>query len=147
MKEESIMLRRIGWTLTALFLGGVISTFAASGQTRTPRKLIASVEGKDLYMAYCASCHGVEGRGDGPVAAALKGPLADLRTIARRNRGKFPREAIEAMILEGKGARGAHGSEDMPVWGPVFRKVEKDQDLGLVRVRRLADYLASLQTK
>lgn len=129
----------------ALLLGGAPAD--AFGQSKTPRRLISSMEGKDLYVAYCASCHGLEGKGDGPVAAALKGPLADLRTIARRNQGKFPREAIEAMILEGKGARGAHGSEDMPVWGPVFRRVEKDQDLGLVRVRRLTDYLISLQVQ
>lgn len=119
----------------------------ASAQTSTPRKLIASMEGKDLYLAYCASCHGTSGKGDGPVAAVLKGPLADLRTIAKRSKGKFPLADIETAILTGKGARGGHGSEEMPVWGPVFRKVENDQDVGLVRVRRLAEYVASLQVK
>lgn len=127
----------------ALLLGLAV----ALGQTSTPRKLISSMEGKDLYVAYCASCHGTSGKGDGPVAAVLKGPLADLRTITKRNREKFPLEEIEKMIINGKGARGAHGSEDMPVWGPVFRKVENDKDLGLVRVRRVTEYLISLQVK
>ena len=127
-----------------LLLAGIAVAF---GQDKTPRKLIASMEGKDLYMAYCASCHGADGRGHGPVAVALKGPLADLTTIAKRNNGSFPRDEMEKMILGGKGSRMAHGSEQMPVWGPVFRKVENDQDLGLVRVRRLVDYLISLQKK
>lgn len=120
----------------------------AFGQEKSPRKLIASMEGKDLYLAYCASCHGKLGKGDGPVASALKGPLADLTTISKRNRGKFPREEMEKIILgEQKSARSAHGSEEMPVWGPVFSKVEKDQDFGLVRVRRLVEYLISIQAK
>ena len=120
----------------------------AFGQEKSPRKLIASMEGKDLYLAYCASCHGKLGKGDGVVASALKGPLADLSTISKRNRGKFPREEMEKIILGGeKSSRTAHGSEQMPVWGPVFRKVENDQDFGLVRVRRLVDYLISIQAK
>ena len=125
----------------------LIGLAVASAQTATPRKLIASIEGKDLYLAYCASCHGTGGKGDGPVAAVLKNRMTDLRTIARRNNGKFPLADVEAAILIGKGARGGHGSEDMPVWGPVFRRVENDQDVGLVRVRRLAEYVASLQLK
>ena len=127
-----------------LFLGISI----AFGQQKTPRKLIASMEGKDLYLAYCASCHGKLGKGDGPVASALKAPLTDLTTISKRNRGKFPREEMEKIILgEQKSARTAHGSEQMPVWGPVFSKVENDQDFGLVRVRRLVEYLMSIQAK
>ena len=126
----------------------VLGVSIVLGQEKSPRKLIASMEGKDLYLAYCASCHGKLGKGDGPVAAALKGPLADLTTISKRNRGKFPREEMEKIILgEQKNARTAHGSEQMPVWGPVFHKVENDQDLGLVRVRRLAEYLLSIQAK
>jgi len=117
------------------------------GQNKTPRKLIASMEGKDLYVAYCASCHGIDGKGHGPVSAAFKKPLADLTAIAKRNNGNFPKEELEKMILYGKGSMSAHGSVEMPVWGPVFRKVENDQDLGLVRVRRVVDYLISLQKK
>ena len=121
-------------------------TFAYA-QTSSPRKLITSMEGKDLYAAYCASCHGLSGKGDGPVAPALKAPMADLRTIAKRNNGAVPKEELEKMILGERGSRAAHGSEDMPVWGPVFRKVENDRDLGLVRVRHLVNYIIKLQLK
>lgn len=126
-----------------LILAGTL----AYAQQSSPRKLIASMEGKDLYVAYCASCHGLTGKGDGPVAPALKAPIADLRTIAKRNNGAIPKEELEKMILGERGSRAAHGSEEMPVWGPVFRKVENDRDLGLVRVRRLVEYIAQIQTK
>lgn len=125
----------------------VLSGMLAFSQTSSPRKLITSMEGKDLYVAYCASCHGLTGKGDGPASPALKSPMADLRTISKRNNGAVPREELEKMILGDKGSRAAHGSEDMPVWGPVFRRVENDRDLGLVRVRRLVDYLVKLQIK
>ncbi len=115
---------------------------------QSPRKLITSMEGKDLYGAYCASCHGTDAKGRGPVASALKDAVPDLTTLAKRNRGVFPREDMEKMILgEKKDSRAAHGSDAMPVWGPVFRKVENDKDFGLVRVRHLVDYLISLQRK
>jgi mono/diheme cytochrome c family protein len=125
------------------FLGAAIAAAQES-----PRKLIASMEGKDLFRAYCASCHGMDAKGNGPVAPALKAPIPDLTTLAKRNRGVFPREEMEKMIMgEKKGARAAHGTSEMPVWGPVFHKVENDQDFALVRVRRLVEYLTKLQVK
>ena len=55
---------------------------------------------------------------------------------------------MEKMIMgEKQGSRAAHGTDEMPVWGPVFHKVENDQDFALVRVRRLVEYLAKLQVK
>ena len=126
----------------------VLGVSLVCAQDKTPRKLISSMEGKDLYMAYCASCHGKGGKGDGPVAASLKSPLADLTTISKRHQGKFPREEMEKMILgEKPGSRAGHGSGEMPVWGPVFHRVENDQDLGLVRVRRVVEHLMSIQVK
>ena len=133
--------------IQAVLLVALFGTIGLFGQDKTPRKLISSKEGKDLYMAYCASCHGVSGKGDGPAAPAMKTPMADLATIAKRNNGKFPREEMEHMILGGKGARVAHGSEQMPVWGPVFRKVENDRDYGLLRVSRVVEYIMSMQKR
>ena len=93
----------------------------ALGQEKTPRKLIASMEGKDLFLAYCASCHGKTGQGDGPVAAALKGPLADLTTISHRNRGKFPREEMAKIILgEQKSSRTATNIQYLSFDHPGF---------------------------
>ncbi len=110
------------------------------------RPLIASVEGPDLYRSYCASCHGREATGRGPAAAALKSPVPDLTTIARRNSGIFPKDRIRK-IISGDDTLISHGSREMPVWGPVFHQVERDRDWGNVRLENLAKYIESIQKK
>jgi cytochrome c553 len=115
-------------------------------QTSSPRHLIPSLDGRELFVAYCASCHGLDARGGGPVASALKTPVPDLTRLPLKH-GKFPVEDLEKFILGEGPVKAAHGSADMPVWGPVFRHVEKDQDFGLVRVRRVVEYLKTLQRK
>lgn len=127
---------------TLLLLGVAVTGLA---QTKSPRKLISSLDGKDLYVAYCASCHGMDAKGKGPVAAVLKVEVPNLTLIQKRRGDKFPVADLENLIMGEADLRAAHGSREMPVWGPVFRRVEKDQDMGLVRVRRLVEYLKTLQ--
>jgi mono/diheme cytochrome c family protein len=103
------------------------------------------LQGVDLYRAHCASCHGLDGRGNGPVAAALNTPPADLTRIAERNGGIFPLERIKK-IIAGDQLVSAHGPREMPVWGPIFHQVEEDRDYGNVRLQNLAEYLRTLQT-
>ncbi len=130
---------------TLRYLVLVVSTLLpVAAQDSSPRKLITSVDGKDLFVAYCASCHGMAGRGDGPVSSALKTKVPDLATLAARRGGKFPVADLEKMIMSETASQAAHGTREMPVWGPVFRRVEDDKDLGLVRVRRLVDYVQTL---
>jgi mono/diheme cytochrome c family protein len=107
--------------------------------------LIRSVDGADLYRAYCASCHGKNGKGDGPVAAALEATVPDLTMIAENNGGKFPTARVRR-IIEGQGMIASHGSREMPVWGPIFSQVEEDVDRGPVRMENLVKYLESIQT-
>jgi mono/diheme cytochrome c family protein len=76
--------------------------------------------GKQMYMDYCAPCRGKEGRGDGPTAVALKVPPTDLALLARKNNGKFPWKHVMGVLRFGVHIP-AHGTTDMPVWGPVFR--------------------------
>lgn len=133
------------WNLRTMLLLGVAVTCLA--QTKSPRKLISSLDGKDLYVAYCASCHGMDAKGKGPVAAVLKVEVPNLTLIQKRRGDKFPIADLEKLIMGEADLRAAHGSREMPVWGPVFRRVEKDQDMGLVRVRRLVEYLKTLQTR
>jgi mono/diheme cytochrome c family protein len=107
---------------------------------------ITSVDGKDNYDAYCAVCHGPAAKGDGPAAPAMKAPVPDLTTIAKRNNGKFNPIAIEQVILgTGKTPTPAHGVETMPIWGEVFRVEEKNR--ALLRARNLVNYLETIQTK
>ena len=107
--------------------------------------LIRSVEGPDLFRAYCASCHGKDGKGNGPAAATLKATVPDLTIITVNNDGNFPVARIKRIIM-GEGMIASHGSREMPVWGPIFHQVEEDVDRGNVRVENLVSYLESIQT-
>ena len=108
-------------------------------------KLIASIQGPALYKAYCAACHGKDAKGGGPTAASLKVAPPDLTRIAARNGGTFPLKRVEGIISGDAPMKGAHGSSEMPVWGPVFSQVATDQDLGRVRIDNLARYLREIQ--
>lgn len=107
--------------------------------------LIRSAEGVDLYRAYCASCHGKDGKGNGPAAPALKATVPDLTIIAKNNGGTFP-EARVSRIIMGEGMIASHGSREMPVWGPIFHQIEWDVDRGNVRMQNLVQYLESIQS-
>src|SRR5271157_5820408 len=102
--------------------------------------------GKEMYMAYCASCHGADGKGNGPAAAALKTQPTDLTQIAAKNGGTFP-DAHIAQIIKGDSSTAAHGSKEMPVWGPMFLEIGHDTAQVQLRIRNLTKYLASIQQK
>jgi mono/diheme cytochrome c family protein len=109
-------------------------------------RLIGSLEGPELYKAYCAVCHGPAGRGDGPMATALRTPPSDLTKIAARNSGAYPLGRVEK-IIAGEEGRGSHGTAAMPIWGPIFSQVVWDQDLGHIRMHNLATYLEKMQKR
>ncbi|MGB8459411.1 MAG: cytochrome c [Candidatus Acidiferrum sp.] len=102
--------------------------------------------GRQTYQYYCASCHGENAKGGGPAAEALKTPPTDLTTLAKKNGGKFPYEYVGGVVRFGKPIS-AHGSSDMPVWGPIFNMVDFNEVAIRKRIRNLCDYLASLQEK
>jgi mono/diheme cytochrome c family protein len=102
--------------------------------------------GPDLYRMYCATCHGRDGKGGGPAAAALKTPPPDLTVLARRRNGVFP--AFEAeTIIRGSKALTAHGSGDMPVWGPIFYALDPSDARVKARIASLVSYLSSIQQR
>lgn len=108
------------------------------------------VTGEGMFLRYCASCHGADGKGHGPVAATLKKAPADLTRIAERAGGKFDEPAVLATI-DGRRLVSEHGPRDMPVWGDVFDEELKEQMYthytGLLQSRLLVDYLRSIQTQ
>jgi len=121
----------------------------SSGQTRPQQDrslMISSTLGRDLFEFYCASCHGRDGKGGGPGAAALKVPPPDLTTIARRNGGVFPRSRIEAFVTGDEDRLPpAHGSKEMPIWGPIFRALDPNDRMNRVRIANIVEYIESIQ--
>ena len=112
---------------------------------RSPSEAIES--GRDTYLFHCAACHGPSGKGDGPVVSALKTPPPDLRTLARRRGGRFPRAEITAFVIGKRRPTAAHGSPDMPIWGPLFREMNPFDSRIDVRLNGLIDHLESIQLK
>lgn len=119
---------------------------AQNQKEKNYERLIPSLQGADLFRSYCAPCHGTTARGDGPVVPALKAPVPDLTTIAQRNGGNFPAARVQE-IIAGDHEMAAHGSREMPIWGPIFHQVEYDRDYGNIRLKNLVDYLRSIQVK
>jgi mono/diheme cytochrome c family protein len=104
--------------------------------------------GSELYVQYCASCHGASGHGDGPAAASLKKPPADLTRIAARRGGKFEDGEV-ARFVDGRFAPEAHGSREMPVWGARFGEripeAGVSEEIVRGRILVLVEYLKSIQ--
>ena len=134
-------------TRVIVVLSIVGASVCAGAQTTGPANpplIIRSLVGKDLFTFYCAPCHRREGAGDGPVAPQLKTPAPDLRFLARRNHGEFPRRKVE-LFVTGEGGAQAHGTTAMPVWGPVFRGLDASDTLATVRIREVVQYIESIQ--
>ncbi|MDO8678174.1 MAG: c-type cytochrome [Acidobacteriota bacterium] len=107
-----------------------------------PIKPVAASDAPLMFSTYCAVCHGKEGKGNGPAAAALAKVPADLTRISARNGGKFPDVRVRRYI-EGLDEVAAHGTRDMPMWGGLFNALSRDT--AQLRVAALADYVKSLQ--
>jgi len=142
-QEAKHMFKIGGWVAVVAFCGAPLW---AQGTAKNPAEtqLIVSIRGKDLFRSYCASCHGLDAKGKGPMAASLKVPPADLRRISIRNHDTFPMMRVEK-IIAGDELPAGHGSSEMPVWGPIFSRVTTDVDLGRVRIDNLARYLRDIQ--
>lgn len=111
--------------------------------------------GQREYQSNCVACHGITGKGDGPVAPILKAQIPDLTLMARKNSGVFPFARVYEAI-DGRVVYAAHGTHDMPIWGNAYKTGASPQfdDYPynaefFVRSRILAliDYLNRMQAK
>lgn len=108
-----------------------------------------ATSGKQLFVSYCAQCHGMDGRGHGPAAPALKMPPADLTMMSRNNQGKFPADHLTSVLRFGS-EMPAHGSAEMPVWGPMLTRMDQndnDHAKAELRISNLKHYIETLQVK
>jgi mono/diheme cytochrome c family protein len=114
---------------------------------KVPAKNTSAASGKDMFVEYCAACHGSDGSGKGPAAAALKKAPADLTQLSVHNNGTFPEMHVYRYI-QGEEVVAAHGSRDMPVWGSIFGNMHSsDNDMIQMRIANLTSYIRSLQKK
>lgn len=130
-----------------LILAGVSGeqSNAAPAQDQIPINFVPT--GKVMFKEYCAACHGIDAKGNGPARSALKVPAADLTTLSKRHGGEFPYDYVTNVLLFGPGVA-AHGSSDMPTWGSYFQHIDNYNKVVVQkRIKNLCDYLASLQEK
>ena len=128
-------------------LGAVVGAQPSTAAAQRSQTRQDYNSGPYLYGAFCASCHGVRGAGDGVVADILRVRPPDLTAIAKRNGGTFPRDRVYAAI-DGRQKVTGHGHADMPVWGDVLKTTEGQNEAVIKkRIDAVVEYLESIQTK
>jgi len=148
----------VNYGVKSLIIAGLAAGFAAAAQAEDLDL------GKGEFQSSCASCHGVDARGKGPVSDLLKTPPPDLTTLAKKNNGEFPTKAVYE-IIDGSKTVPAHGNREMPIWGERFNPIVNlphyvdpsywklagpDQSPEVVvrkRILAVIDYLSRIQQK
>ncbi|HYM78840.1 MAG TPA: cytochrome c [Candidatus Dormibacteraeota bacterium] len=123
---------------------------AKSGTTvkRVPIVNAPPNSGKEMFKSYCAVCHGNDGKGNGPAAPAMKTPPTDLTLLAQKDSGKKYPASHVAAVIRGQAATPSHGSQEMPVWGPLFSSISQGHESQVQqRITNLVSYIETLQAK
>ena len=137
-------MRPSSWLLGA---AGAASLMAAAAAAQQTTETFPGGKGApDVYRTYCATCHGVSARGDGPLAAHLRFAPPDLTLLAKRNGGRFDDDEVHR-IIDGRRAVKGHGGPDMPVWGDAFKRSRDgySEEAIKARIDGLVTHLRSLQ--
>jgi len=127
----------------------LLAAFALHAQEkeikRVPVQPTSMTSGREMFKTYCATCHGPDGKGDGPAAVALKKAPADLTQLARKHNGKFPDAYVVAKLKNVD--EPVHGSREMPVWGALLPSVSQNSAETQLRINNIVAYIASIQAK
>lgn len=142
---------RTGWLFLPLCAAALLVVSLGWSQEKTIKKTPIQqsnpTSGKQMFNDYCAPCHGVSAKGDGPAASALKTPPADLTQLAKKNGGKFPMDHVMNVLRQGS-PTASHGNSDMPVWGPLFKSLDPTAPvMADQRIHNLSVYIEGLQAK
>jgi mono/diheme cytochrome c family protein len=132
----------------ALFAALLVMPAAAFAQDPEVVTAKQTTTGREVFRTYCATCHGPEARGDGPLSGSMTRKPSNLTEIAQRNGGVFPADVVFRTI-DGRQPLKGHGGPDMPVWGDVLSKSREAGDAERVRgvIQSLVDYLDTLQLR
>jgi hypothetical protein len=143
----NLVVRALAFVALALAIdAGRLTAAPQTTGPHMPPLVIDSMYGPDLFRMYCASCHGRDGKGGGPVVPALKVPPPDLTQLSRRQKGVFPALEVET-IITGPATVPAHGSDEMPVWGVIFRALDPSDTRTRARIKALVTHIESIQQK
>ena len=129
-----------------LALAAGLVVLASAGTPQGKKSPTYGVSGSYTYRTYCATCHGLKGKGDGPLAESLRFHPPDLSQMARRNGGRYPADKV-TKIVDGREPIDGHGGPDMPVWGDAFKNPETgfDDEKVKLKIRSVVDHLETLQ--
>ena len=120
---------------------------AAQEKTAQKSEVANPKDGAVIFKQDCAVCHGESAKGDGPAAKDLKARPPNLTTLAQRRGGEFPKGYVLDVLHNGVNAP-AHGTVEMPVWGPIFDLMNRNnQAQSKLRINNLVSYLQSIQVK
>jgi len=141
------MLKRFSMAAIVFTLATSTGIGQSNTNASTPLNRTSPANGKQMFNNYCASCHGLSGKGNGPAASALKMPPADLTALSKNNHGVFPEAHVISVLQYGKTIP-SHGTAEMPIWGPVLGKMERPSpQVQKLRISNLVRYLETLQVK
>ena len=128
--------------IVVLSLGIILATVLGVTWAGEPER------GEKEYLRFCASCHGIDAKGNGTVSKLLLVKPTDLTLLKKNNKGVYPLDHVMSSIDGTRGVRG-HGESNMPVWGEVFEKYDKkakDPKLAAqLHVKVIAEYISTLQ--
>jgi hypothetical protein len=142
--------------LAVLALAAGVAAQSPSRATAPPTVIIVnarptnSVDGATLFQAYCASCHGATGRGNGPAARALSVPVPDLTHYSEVHEGDCLMRVIGTLQTGHRRPNEPKVLErdlDMPNWEPIFKSLSSDPVAGYLRLRNVSAYVVTIQAK
>lgn len=135
---------------SVVVLAAALRFTAQDAPVKIPLTPTRANDGQQMYVEYCAPCHGLDGRGHGPRASALKIVPSDLSILSKNNKGTYPAKHVVAVLKYGL-KTGTHGASAMPLWGPALQQAEHSsggrQETATLRIVNLARYIESLQAK
>ncbi|HLJ49268.1 MAG TPA: cytochrome c [Bryobacteraceae bacterium] len=136
--------------LSALALFTCFSLLGAPPETTgvkfVPARPSVSIEGKVLFREYCAACHGVDAKGNGPAAFGLVRHPTDLTQMSSRHNGKFPDDYL-MRVLRGEEKITSHGKQEMPAWASTFYRMNSSLNVAQTQIFGLVNYIERIQAK